>query len=123
MKKKIVYGLCTAVLCGIAFFAGKNHANDTCDFSISEITMESQGLYTTLENNDRCINVWIPTDKLESVGLISTDNIVDWNTDGYELVFATENGTECYAYYSKEVFDWKLYAPLESEVLYGLQND
>lgn len=122
MKKKIVYAIFTAVLCGTAFFVGKNLTNnqeDACNahMDLLEITVEDSGMYISITNeqNEIFYDHWITSKELENAGLISTANIIDWNTNGNELAIFTENEYEWYAYKSENIYTHKLFVPIESE--------
>lgn len=125
MKRKIAYLITTAVVGVTAFFVGKNFTTTTTEPEIvqaetiqtapelMEMTVENGGLYLEYTDGNNFYSYWIPTDDLENAGLINTENIVDWNTDGQELAVMTENGYEWYAYQSENVYQNRAFVPVE----------
>ena len=108
MKRKIAYILTTAVIGMTAFFVGKNFSEpiqqpENVNLERIEMTVEYGGLFLEYTDGTNFYSYWIPTEDLENAGLINTENIVDWNTDGTELAIMTENGYEWYAYQSMEI--------------------
>ena len=118
MKRKIVYCFLMAVVGVAAFFVGKNsrQPNLTAEnLKLTEVTAESNGLYLEYTDGNIFQNVWIPAEKLEHAGLINTENIIDWNTDGKELAVMTENGYEWYAQQTEEVYKNRLFVSVGTE--------
>lgn len=110
MKKKILYILTTAVIGVTAFSIGKfteSTEPETIQTApeLTEMTVENGGLFLEYSDGTNFYSYWIPSEDLENAGLINTENIVDWNTDGTELAVMTENGYEWYAYKS-EIFEY-----------------
>ena len=122
MKKKIAYLTITAVIGVTAFFVGKNFTEPTQQPEtvqaetiqtapeISHLTVTEYGLQIDFTDNT---GIWIETEDLENAGLINTENIVDWNTDGEELSIMTKNGYEWYAYHSENVYQNRNFIPVE----------
>lgn len=114
MKRKILYTITTAVIAVAAFSFGKNFTEqptqpetvqaETIQTApeLTEMTVEHGGLYLEYSNDGNFYTYWIESEDLERAGLISTANIVDWNTDGKELSVLTENDYEYYAYKEME---------------------
>ena len=99
MKRRILYAITTAAIAVTAFFIGKNFTvqsaqPETKAPELTEMTVESNGLFLEYTDGNNFYSYWIPTEDLEKAGLINTANIVDWNTDGTELAVMTENGYE-----------------------------
>ena len=118
MKRKILYLTITAVIGVTAFFVGKNFTEqptqpETKAPELMEMTVENGGLFLEYSNDGNFYTYWIPSDDLERVGLIDTENIVDWNTDGKELAVITENDYEWYAYRSADVYQNRAFVPVE----------
>ena len=125
MKRKIAYLTITAVIGVTAFFVGKNFTEPTQQPEtvqaetirtapeLMEMTVESGGLYLEYTDGNNFYSYWIPAEDLENAGLINTENIVDWNTDGQELAVMTENGYEWYAYKSAEIYQNRNFVPVE----------
>ena len=123
MKKKIAYATITAVIGMTAFFIGKNFTEPTQQPEtiqtapeLMEMTVESSGLFLEYSNDGNFYTYWIPSDNLENAGLINTENIVDWNTDGQELAVMTKNDYEYYAYKSENIYQNRAFVPVESVV-------
>ena len=128
MKRKIAYLTLTAVIGVTAFFIGKNFTTTTTEPEIvqaettqtepelMEMTVESSGLFLEYSNDGNFYTYWIPSDNLENAGLINTENIVDWNTDGQELAVMTKNDYEYYAYKSENIYQNRAFVPVESVV-------
>ena len=124
MKKKILYAITTAVIATTAFFVGKFTAPTQPETvqaettqtapELTEMTVENGGLYLEYTDGTNFYSYWIPTEDLEKAGLINTENIVDWNTDGQELAVITENDYEWYAYKSADVYQNRAFVPVES---------
>ena len=126
MKKKIAYLTITAVIGMTAFFVGKNFTEPTQQPEtvqaetiqtapeLTEMTVENGGLYLEYTDGTNFYSYWIPSEDLENAGLIDTENIVDWNTDGQELAVITENNCEYYAYRSADVYQNRAFVPVES---------
>ena len=122
MKKKIAYLTITAVIGMTAFFVGKNFTEPTQQPEtvqaetiqtapeISHLTVTEYGLQIDFTDNT---GIWIETEDLEKAGLINTENIVDWNTNGEELSIMTKNGYEWYAYHSENVYQNRNFIPVE----------
>lgn len=120
MKKKIAYLTITAVVGVTAFFVGKNFEKpaqqpETIPENLEriELTAEKYGLYLEYTDGKNFYSYWIPSEDLENAGLINTENIVDWNTDGQELAVMTENGYEWYSYKSENVYQNRDFVPVE----------
>lgn len=125
MKRKIAYLTLTAVIATTAFFVGKNFTTTTTEPEtvqpetiqtapeLTEMTVENGGLYLEYTDGENFYSYWIPSDDLERAGLIDTENIIDWNTDGQELAVMTENGYEWYAYQSENVYQNRNFIPVE----------
>ena len=119
MKKKIAYILTTAVVGVTAFFVGKNFTEttqqpETKAPELMEMTVESGGLFLEYTDGENFYSYWIPSDDLEKAGLIDTENIIDWNTDGKELAVITKNDYEYYAYKSENIYQNRAFVPVES---------
>ena len=118
MKRKILYLTITAVIGVTAFFIGKNFTVQPAQPEtitpempeISHLTVTEYGLQIDFTDNT---GIWIETEDLEKAGLINTENIVDWNTDGQELAVMTKNGYEWYAYQSAEIYENRAFVPVE----------
>ena len=116
MKRKILYILTTAVIGVTAFSIGKFTAPTQPETitpempEISHLTVTEYGLQIDFTDNT---GIWIETEDLEKAGLINTENIVDWNTDGTELAVMTENDYEYYAYKSADVYQNRAFVPVE----------
>ena len=118
MKRKILYAITTAVIGMAAFSVGKFTASTEPETirtapELTEMTVESGGLYLEYSDGNHFYSYWIPSDDLEKAGLIDTANIIDWNTDGEELAIMTENGYEWYAYQSAEIYQNRNFVPVE----------
>ena len=123
MKRKILYAITTAVIGMTAFSIGKFttpmqpetvQAEETQTApELMEMTVENGGLYLEYSDGKSFFTHWIPSDDLENAGLISTENIIDWNTDGQELAVITENDYEYYAYKSADVYQNRAFVPVE----------
>lgn len=122
MKRKILYALTTAVIGVAAFSIGKISASfdqpetvkaETKTPELMEMTVEYGGLFLEYTDGETFYSYWIPSENLEYAGLINPTNIVDWNTDGEELAFMTENGYEWYAYKSENVYQNRAFVPVE----------
>ena len=128
MKKKIAYLTITAVIGMTAFFSGKNFSTTTTEPEtvqpetiqaetktpeLTEMTVEDGGLYLEYSDGNHFYSYWIESADLEKAGLIDTENIIDWNTDGEELAIMTENGYEWYAYQSAEIYQNRNFVPVE----------
>ena len=119
MKKKIAYLTITAVIGMTAFFVGKNFTEPAQPETIqtapelTEMTVESSGLFLEYTDGENFYSYWIPTEDLERAGLIDTAHIIDWNTDGTELAVMTESGYEWYAYQSAEIYQNRNFVPVE----------
>lgn len=118
MKKKISYITITAAVAVTAFFIGKATIPEPETIQaapeLMEITVESGGLFLEYSNSDNFYSYWIPSENLEKAGLISTANIIDWNTDGTELAVITKNDYEYYAYKSADIYQSRAFVPVES---------
>lgn len=125
MKRKIAYILTTAVISLTAFFVGKNFSTTSTQPEtiqpetiktapeLTEMTVESNGLFLEYSDGNNFYSYWIPSEDLEKAGLIDTAHIIDWNTDGEELAVMTENGYEWYAYQSEDVYQNRNFVPVE----------
>ena len=80
---------------------------------LTEMTVESNGLFLEYSDGENFFTHWIPSEDLEKAGLINPANIVDWNTDGTELAFMTEIGYEWYSYKSKDVYKNRAFVPVK----------
>lgn len=80
---------------------------------ITDLTVTEYGLMVTFGDDT---GVWIESEDLEHAGLISTANIVDWNTNGEGLAVMTENDYEYYAYKSANIYQNRAFLPVESVV-------
>ena len=103
-----------------AFFVGKNFTELTQQpetiqtaQELMEMTVENGGLFLEYSDENNFYSYWIPTKDLEKAGLINTENIVDWNTNGTELAVMTENDYEYYAYKSAEIYQNRNFVPVE----------
>ena len=120
MKRKILYILTTAVIGVAAFSIGKISTSvdqpETIQTTpeLTEMTVESNGLYLEYTDGKTFFTHWIPSENLEKAGLIDTVHIVDWNTDGEELAVITENDYEYYAYKSENIYQNRAFVPVES---------
>lgn len=123
MKRKILYILTTAVIGVAAFFVGKISTAvdqpetvqaETKAPELTEMTVESNGLFLEYSDGENFFTFWIPSENLEKAGLINTAHIVDWNTDGKELAVITENDYEYYAYKSENIYENRAFVPMES---------
>ena len=125
MKRKILYILTTAVIGVAAFSVGKiSTAVDQPETvkaettqtapELMEMTVESSGLFLEYTDGTNFYSYWIPAEDLENAGLINTENIVDWNTDGQELAVMTKNDYEYYAYKSENIYQNRAFVPVES---------
>ena len=125
MKRKIAYLITTAVIGMAAFSIGKFSAPTEPETvqaetvqtapELMEMTVENGGLYLEYTDGNNFYSYWIPAEDLEKAGLINTENIVDWNTDGEELSIMTENGCEWYAYQSENVYQNRNFIPVVEE--------
>lgn len=127
MKKKIAYLTITAVIGVTAFFVGKNFTSTTTEPTqqpetvqtetktpeLIEMTVENGGLYLEYTDGTNFYSYWIPSEDLEKAGLINTENIIDWNTDGEELAVITKNDYEYYAYKSEDIYQNRAFVPVE----------
>ena len=122
MKRKVAYLTITAVIGVTAFFIGKNFTAvdqpetvkaETKAPELIEMTVEYGGLFLEYTDGETFYSYWIPSENLEYAGLINPTNIVDWNTDGEELAFMTENDYEWYAYKSENVYQNRNFVPVE----------
>ena len=122
MKRKILYALTTAVISVAAFSVGKISTSvdqpetvqaKTKAPELTEMTVESNGLYLEYTDGENFFTHWIPSEDLEKAGLINTENIVDWNTDGEELAVMTKNDYEWYAYQSENIYQNRNFIPVE----------
>ena len=112
MKQKILYAITTAVIAVTAFSIGKftestepeTIQTETKAPELTEMTVESNGLFLEYSDGNNFYSYWIPSEDLGKAGLINPANIVDWNTDGEELAFMTENDFEYYAYQSANIY-------------------
>lgn len=122
MKRKILYILTTAVIGVAAFSVGKISTAvdqpetvqaETKAPELTEMTVESSGLFLEYTDGKNFYSYWIPSEDLEKAGLIDTAHIVDWNTDGKELAVITENDYEYYAYKSENIYQNRAFIPVE----------
>lgn len=109
----VLIGLCICFFfCGYIFNVD---AKTTETYIRTDIIDKYGNLEITYTNeNGKTFSDTIPVETLESIGLIDTRNIVDWNTDGEELSVITENNYEWYAYRSKNVYQNRLFVPVEN---------
>ena len=110
MKRKIAYIFTTAVISLTAFSIGKFTTDATNIHKIKDLSATEYGMSMTFDNNKK---IFVDTESLENAGLINTENIVDWNTDGTELAFMTKNDYEWYAYQSENVYQNRNFIPVE----------
>lgn len=92
MKKKIAYLTITAVIGVTAFFVGKNFTTTTTEPEIvqpetiqtapelTEMTVESNGLYLEHTDGTNFYSYWIPSEKLADHDLINVNDIKGWET-------------------------------------------
>lgn len=92
MKKKIAYLTITAVIGVTAFFVGKNFTTTTTEPEIvqpetiqtapelTEMTVESNGLYLEYTDGTNFYSYWIPSEKLADHDLINVNDIKGWET-------------------------------------------
>lgn len=120
MKQKILYAITTAAIAATAFFVGKKFTEQPTQPEsiqtapeLTEMTVESNGLYLEYSDGENFYSYWIPLENLEKAGLINPANIIDWNTDGEELAFMTEIGYEWYSYKSEDVYQNRAFVPVE----------
>ena len=122
MKRKILYILTMAVIGVAAFSVGKISVSvdqpetvqaETKAPELTEMTVESNGLFLEYTDGTNFYSYWIPTEDLERAGLINPANIIDWNTDGEELAVITENDYEYYAYKSENIYQNRAFVPVE----------
>lgn len=121
MKQKILYAITTAVIAVTAFSIGKftestepeTIQTETKAPELTEMTVESNGLFLEYSDGNNFYSYWIPSEDLGKAGLINPANIVDWNTDGEELAFMTENDFEYYAYQSANIYQNRNFIPVE----------
>lgn len=123
MKRKILYALTAAVIAVTAFSIGKFTTTEPETVQpetiqtapeLMEMTVESSGLFLEYTDGTNFYSYWIPAEDLENAGLINTENIVDWNTDGQELAVMTKNDYEYYAYKSENIYQNRAFVPVES---------
>lgn len=123
MKKKIAYLTITAVIATTAFSIGKfttptqpetvqAETTQTAP-ELMEMTVENGGVFLEYTDGTNFYSYWIPSEDLEKAGLINTENIVDWNTNGEELSVMTENDYEYYAYKSADIYQNRAFVPVE----------
>lgn len=92
MKRKILYMLTTAVIGVTAFFIGKNftvptqqpetvQAEETQTApELTEMTVESSGLFLEYTDGENFYSYWIPSEKLADHDLINVNDIKGWET-------------------------------------------
>ena len=124
MKRKIAYIFTTAAVSLAAFSIGKFTSTPepvpmetTTTKTLTEIAQEIKSIeateYGVLITFGDDTGVFVDTESLEKVGLIDTANIIDWNTDGQELAVMTENDCEYYAYKSADIYQNRIFVPVE----------
>lgn len=85
MKRKIAYLTITAVIGVTAFFIGKNFSEqptqpETKAPELTEMTVESNGLYLEYSDGNNFYSYWIPSEKLADHDLINVNDIKGWET-------------------------------------------
>lgn len=85
MKRKILYALTTAVIGTTAFFVGKNFSTqpmqpETKAPELTEMTVESGGLYLEYSDGNNFYSYWILSEKLADHDLINVNDIKGWET-------------------------------------------
>lgn len=87
MKKKILYLTSTAVIGVTAFFIGKNFTEpaqqpETIQTApeLTEMTVESGGLYLEYTDGTNFYSYWISSEKLADHDLINVNDIKGWET-------------------------------------------
>lgn len=89
MKKKILYALATAVIGMAAFSIGKFTTStpepatiqaETKAPELTEMTVESGGLYLEYSDGNNFYSYWIPSEKLADHNLINVNDIKGWET-------------------------------------------
>lgn len=85
MKRKIAYLTLTAVIGVTAFFVGKNFTEqpmqpETKVPELTEMTVESGGLYLEYSDGNNFYSYWIPSEKLADHNLINVNDIKGWET-------------------------------------------
>lgn len=86
MKKKIAYATLTAVIGVAAFSVGKISAPmepetvqaETKAPKLTEMTVESNGLYLEYSDGNNFYSYWIPSEKLADHDLINVNDIKGW---------------------------------------------
>lgn len=85
MKRKILYAITTAVIATTAFFVGKNFTEttqqpETKAPELTEMTVESNGLYLEYSDGYNFYSYWISSEKLADHDLINVNDIKGWET-------------------------------------------
>lgn len=82
MKNKILYAITTTVIATTAFFIGKNFSTqpETKAPELTEMTVESGGLYLEYSDGNNFYSYWIPSEKLADHDLINVNDIKGWET-------------------------------------------
>lgn len=92
MKKKIAYLTITAVIATTAFFVGKNFTTTITEPEtvqtettqtapeLTEMTVESGGLFLEYTDGENFYSYWIPSEKLADHDLINVNDIKGWET-------------------------------------------
>ena len=87
MKRKILYAITTTVIATTAFFVGKNFTEPTqqpetiqAAPELTEMTVESNGLYLEYSDGKNFYSYWIPSEKLADHDLINVNDIKGWET-------------------------------------------
>lgn len=83
MKKKIACATLMAVIGVTAFFVGKNFTEttqqpETKAPELTEMTVESNGLYLEYSDGKNFYSYWIPSEKLADHDLININDIKGW---------------------------------------------
>ena len=88
MKKKILYAFTAAVIAVTAFSIGKFSATTQPETiqpetiqtapELTEMTVESNGLYLEYSDGENFYSYWIPSEKLADHDLINVNDIKGW---------------------------------------------
>ena len=83
MKKKILYAITTAAIAVTAFSIGKFTTPTQPETiqtapELTEMTVESDGLYLEYTDGTSFYSFWIDKEDLEKAGLINLENIEGW---------------------------------------------
>lgn len=115
MKRKILCLTITAVIATTAFFIGKNFTEpiqqpaENINLERIEMTEQYGGIWLDYTDGNNFYSFYLTSEDLENVGYISTENIVDWTTNGDAMAIMTEqsakDGYEWYAYKSENIYN------------------